>query len=74
MKRHISKNTLEKHLTAVESAVRDSYPLNSSVVNNLHEIMRLALIGYETESSSSGQDIQMSSSVEPKSVPQLGIR
>lgn len=71
MKRHISKDTLEHYLNTVESAVRDSFPVNSSVVSNFGEIMRLALKGYELESA--GQ-ADAPTSLEPCSIPQLGIR
>jgi hypothetical protein len=73
MKKQISKDMLERHLNAVESAVRDSFPLNSSVVSGFSEIMRLALKGYDVEASSeNGFENQIL--VEQRPVPQLGIR
>jgi hypothetical protein len=73
MNRQISKDTLEHYFDAVEFAVRGYFPIDSGVVSSLHEIMRLALKGYELESA--GQDASENNiSMGPRSVPQLGIR
>ena len=73
MKKQISKDTLERYLNVVESAVRDSFPLNSSVVKSFSEIMRLAIKGYDMEVAEHSP-AENSISMEQCSVPQLGIR
>jgi hypothetical protein len=73
MKKRITKNTLENNLNAVESAVRDSFPVNSSVVSNLHEIVRLAMKGYELEKAAKA-DAASDAQPEHNSFHQLGIR
>ncbi len=73
MKKQISKDTLENYLMAVESAVRDSFPLNSSVVSNLNEIKRLALRGYDFELAGQGA-LESQSNIEKSAIAQLGIR